>query len=478
MKRKKFVVKALPFLIIIILGGIYLRYTSVRIEKEASHNILQIARSIEAAMPKDSLKTLRVDIGDLKNPYYITLKNTLKEAIRVNDKAKFAYLYTQKNGNIYFMADSEPENSSDYSPPGQEFSEAAISDWQPLIKGVELVTKPLTDRWGTWISALIPIKDKSSGKCIAVFGMDFSAESYQHEIFIEEFRTSAIIALLLLVLFFLVKIRENNLILKNEIVVREEAERMVKQQNEELQELNITKDKFFSIIAHDLRGPFAGFLGLTEMLAQTLHTMSLEQIQKFASSMEKSSKNLYRLLENLLQWSLMQRNVLNFKPQPNILLDLINESLAPVIEMATAKQIEIKIDIPVNLSIYADNQMFNTITRNLVTNAIKFTPQGGKVTLSADSLNDKFVEIAIKDTGIGMPEDILKNLFNLGAVTSRKGTEGEPSTGLGLIICKDFVDKHGGKIRVESKEGKGSTFYFTFPVVEGGIKIDPNNHPG
>jgi len=465
MRKKNLLLKMLPFLLILALGAFYLRYTWIKIEKEASESILQIARSIEAVMPKDSLLTLKAEIGDLDKPYYSTIKKTLRESIRVNQKAKFAYLYTQRNGNIYFMVDSEPANSADYSPPGQEFSEADISDWQPLIKGVEVVTEPLTDRWGTWISVLIPIKD-NSGKAIAVFGMDFNAESFRQTVFVEEIRASLIIILLLLVMFFLLRIRENNKILKKEIIIRKEAERTVQLQNEELLELNVTKDKFFSIIAHDLRGPFAGFLGLTEILAQTLHTMSLEQIQKFASSMEKSSKNLYRLLENLLQWSLMQRNVTSFNPQQIALLELVNESTAPIVELALAKEIQLSIDIPENLSIFADSQMLNAIIRNLVSNSIKFTPKGGKVFVKGESTYDNNVEIAIKDTGIGMPEEIVQNLFCLDAVTSRKGTDGEPSTGLGLIICKDFIEKHGGKIRVESVEGKGSTFCFTLPLSE------------
>ncbi|NVO19957.1 MAG: sensor histidine kinase [Bacteroidetes bacterium] len=462
---RKYALKVLPFLLIIIFGALYLRHTWIRIQKETSENILQVARSIEAAIPKDSLNTLEVNINDLNKPYYKSLKRALREVIKVNKMARFAYLYTQRNGNIYFIVDSEPDTSADYSPPGQEFSEADISDWQPLLKGVESVSAPLTDRWGTWVSVLIPITDKSNGKPIAVFGMDFNAQSFQHMVLVEEMRSCFIILLMLAVLFFFVRVRENNSRLKQEIIIRKEAELTIQHQNEELVELNITKDKFFSIIAHDLRGPFAGFLGLTEILAQTLHTMSLEQIQKFAVSMEKTSKNLYRLLENLLQWSLMQRNVTTFDPQSFLLLNQVTEGIAPTLELAETKEIEMIVNVPAGQKVSVDLHMFNTIIRNLVSNAIKFTPKGGKISISSAVKEDSFIEIAVKDTGIGMPKEMVDNLFRLDVVTSRKGTEGEPSTGLGLILVKDFVEKHKGHLRVESSEGAGSTFYFTIPSV-------------
>jgi len=134
-----------------------------------------------------------------------------------------------------------------------------------------------------------------------------------------------------------------------------------------------------------------------------------------------------------------------------------------ILEAAKGKEIAISYDIPEDLSVFADRNMLESIIRNLSSNAVKFTPKGGSVYVSAKSMPDNSVEISIKDTGIGMGKDITDNLFRLDIDTSRKGTEDELSTGLGLIICKDFIEKHGGKLRVESEEGKGSTFYFTIP---------------
>jgi PAS domain S-box-containing protein len=252
-----------------------------------------------------------------------------------------------------------------------------------------------------------------------------------------------------------------------DITERKKAEAVIKLKNEELQRTNAEKDKFFSIIAHDLRSPFNGFLGLTEIMAEGLHCMTLEEIQKIAVTMKKSANNLYSLLGNLLEWSRMQRGLIPFEPKLFLLMPEITESMALVTEAADKKEIAISYDIPEDLTVFADGNMVEGIIRNLSSNAVKFTRKGGVVNVSAKTMPDNSVEISIKDTGIGMDKEMINNLFRIDIDTSRKGTEDESSTGLGLIICKDFIEKHGGKLRVESEEGKGSTFYFTIPKHKG-----------
>ncbi|MBK7215097.1 MAG: hypothetical protein IPH88_17765 [Bacteroidales bacterium] len=456
----------LPFLLILALGFLYMRHTWNRIEKQADSNLLQVARSIEASLPAQAIADLQANQSDINNSDYLIVKQTLKEVIKVNEKARFAYIYKAKGDKIFFLADSEPITSEDYSPPGQEFPEADESDWLPLKKGEFLVTDPLTDRWGTWVSVLVPIQNKATGQPIAVFGMDFNATIYRSMLMSEMMRSGVIIALLMLLLLFLIQMRGNNLKLKNEIKNRIAAERTILQQNEELKQLNLTKDKFFSIIAHDLRGPFAGFLGLTEILAKTLYSMSLDEILKFAQTMEKSSKNLYRLLENLLQWSLLQRNVIRYEPEYLNLKSLTIESTEATVESCASKEIEFSIRIKDDEQVYADRQMLTTIIRNMVSNAFKFTPKAGKIYIDAMISDDNWIQISITDSGIGMPEKTLNNLFKLEAPSSRPGIEGEPSTGLGLILCKEFIEKHGGYVKVQSKEKEGSTFSFSIPANE------------
>jgi PAS domain S-box-containing protein len=244
---------------------------------------------------------------------------------------------------------------------------------------------------------------------------------------------------------------------------REKAVEALQKSEENLRKLNDEKDKFFSIIAHDLRAPFNGFLGLTEIMAEGMSRMTQEDIRKIALVMRNSATNLFRLLGNLLEWARIQRGLTTFTPGSFFLKPKIQESLAMVQDTADKKKITSSYEIPEDLMVFTDVNMFGVIIRNLVTNAVKFTPKGGSFTVSAKSVPNNSVEISVKDTGIGMDANMIDNLFRLDISTSRKGTEGESSTGLGLIICKDYIEKHGGKLSIESEEGKGSTFRFTLP---------------
>jgi len=232
-----------------------------------------------------------------------------------------------------------------------------------------------------------------------------------------------------------------------------------------LLKINAEKDKFFSIIAHDLRGSFSGFLGLTEIMVEDLPGLTMEEILDLSLSMKNSAANLFRLLENLLEWARMRQGLIPFDLKLIQLLPLVDESVKAIHESAKCKNIEIVNNIPESVVVFADKHTLQTVIRNLVSNAVKFTPQGGKINIIYNVTSEKEVEISIKDSGIGMSCTMIENLFRLDVKTNRLGTDGEPSTGLGLMLCKEFVEKHGGKIRVESEVGNGSTFYFTIPCI-------------
>jgi len=242
-----------------------------------------------------------------------------------------------------------------------------------------------------------------------------------------------------------------------------ETERILENQAEELRELNATKDKFFSIIAHDLRSPFGGFLNLTKIMAEELQDMSMEKIQEFATMMSKSASAVFGMLENLLEWSRMQRGQVKYEPVTINLQEKICRFLTVIGPVANQKQIVIEIDIPEELRICADERMLESTIHNLVSNAIKFTGRGGSVAIEAHQADDRSVVISVKDTGIGMSKKIVDQLFRIDENPSRPGTEGEASSGLGLLLCKEFIEKNGGKIWVESEEGLGSTFYIRLP---------------
>jgi len=248
-----------------------------------------------------------------------------------------------------------------------------------------------------------------------------------------------------------------------DITELKQVEAEIKLKNEELQKLNATKDKFFSIIAHDLRSPFSSFLGLTKIMAEELPSLTMAEVQDIAVSMKNSASNLFSLLENLLDWARIQQGSIPFRPEVVQVHSITSQIISTMLESAKNKGIDLVYHIPDNLEVFADSNMLQTIIRNLISNAVKFTSKGGKITVSAKSTPDNSVVISIKDTGIGMNKKMIGDLFRLDGETRRTGTAGEPSTGLGLILCKDFIEKHGGKIWVESEAENGSTFYFIIP---------------
>jgi PAS domain S-box-containing protein len=250
-----------------------------------------------------------------------------------------------------------------------------------------------------------------------------------------------------------------------DIIGRKKAEEEIRLANKELGRINAEKDKFFSIIAHDLRGPFNSFLGFTQMMAEDLPSLTIEEIGHISKSMRKSATNLYGLLENLLKWSRIQRGLITYEPGPFLLLPFIEEKIQSVREMAVKKGIEFTSNIPVDLEVFADLNMLGSVVNNLAANAVKFTSRGGHISISAIPENG-LVKISVQDTGIGMNPDQLDKLFNLVEQPNRMGTDGEPSTGLGLLICRDFIEKLGGSLLVESEEGIGSTFHFTLPAAD------------
>ncbi len=219
---------------------------------------------------------------------------------------------------------------------------------------------------------------------------------------------------------------------------RKQAEEEIKLKNAELLKINAEKDKFFSIIAHDLRSPFNSFLMLTKIMAEGSPGLTIEEMQSIAAGLGDLASNIFRLLENLLQWSIIQQGLMLFNPQAVRLLPIADESMAMAREAAQHKGIKIACDIPDDMAVFAESNMLQTVIRNLVSNAVKFTSQGGKITLSAKVAGDKSVEISVKDSGIGMSQAIIDDLFRLDVKTHRTGTENEQVTDLHVCLISSI----------------------------------------
>jgi signal transduction histidine kinase len=243
---------------------------------------------------------------------------------------------------------------------------------------------------------------------------------------------------------------------------KRKTNQLLNEKNKIISTINNQKDKFFSIIAHDLRGPFNGFLGLSELLAEDLDNMTKEEIQFAAVNLKSSATNLFQLLENLLEWSRMEQGLIPFTPKEKLVLPIVTESVVTIQDAANNKKIRINTDIPEKITVFADNNSIHSVIRNLLSNAVKFTPEKGIIHIQAKE-DDKNTTISITDTGIGMSAKMIEDLFILNVQTNRSGTNNEPSTGLGLVLCKEFVEMHSGKIWVNSEEGKGTSFYISFP---------------
>jgi len=250
-----------------------------------------------------------------------------------------------------------------------------------------------------------------------------------------------------------------------EVKARVATQMKISKQTQELKELNAAKNKFFSIIAHDLRSPFTSIVGFSYLLEERIDELDKDTIKQYTSIIQNSSKQAVDLLSNLSEWSRTQTDKVSFNPQQLELKNIFENVIAFLSDNAKQKSIVVLYELDEVQNIYADPDMLSIILRNLVSNAIKFTHPGGRITITA-SLLQKGVRIAVSDNGVGIKEENLGKLFRIDENLSTKGTQEEEGTGLGLILCKEFVEKHLGTIGVESTPGEGSTFYFTIPKMK------------
>jgi PAS domain S-box-containing protein len=358
-----------------------------------------------------------------------TLMDNLPDHIYFKDQASRFLRINKAMAQFNGLTDSDKaKGKSDFDFFTEEHAKQAFDDEQNIIRTGQMLStvekETHHNRPDTWVSTIkMPLSDQE-GNIIGTFGIS------------------------------------------RDITKSKLAEEEIKMKNELLQLINSEKDKFFSIIAHDLRGPLSAFIAATQIITEDIQRMTIEEIRDITNNMKSSATNIYGLLENLLEWSRLRRGGTDFIPVKFNLKKKIEECIAVLAESARKKGIEILVTIPDELVVLADSHMFETVIRNLISNAIKFTNKGGKVSVAAGNNNDHMMEIKISDSGIGMAPELRDKLFKLDEKTNRPGTDGELSTGLGLLLCKDFIEKHNGKLWVESELGKGSSFSFTIGKLE------------
>lgn len=262
------------------------------------------------------------------------------------------------------------------------------------------------------------------------------------------------------------RLRNNNILeerlTQNSLKIERQRDELDKQKKE-LEELNATKDKFFTIIAHDLKNPFNTVIGLSELLIKRYDTYDSNKIKEFIRQINKFSNNAYNLLEDLLKWAKSQTGRMEVKPEKVEVFELAIENMNLFQEKAEKKGVKINANVKMGLFAYIDKNMICTVLRNLISNSVKFTNSGDIINIEAKSINEH-IEIMVTDTGIGVPEEKLEKIFKIDSHISTQGTADEIGTGLGLIISREFVEKNGGTINVKSKEGNGTQFMFTVPI--------------
>lgn len=252
---------------------------------------------------------------------------------------------------------------------------------------------------------------------------------------------------------------------QDEVLSRVRTHLTLRRQQAALEAANATKDRFFSIVAHDMRGAFNSLFAYADIMAEQVAQTGPDAVRKTSDKLSECVENAYRLLQNLLNWARIQRGQMEFQPRQLNLHDLLADVLTLTGGHLEKKRITVENRIPPDTAAWGDEQMLHTVFRNLVTNALKFTPMDGRITIRAESDGDRR-RILVEDTGVGIAGEHLDRLFLIDVKHQEAGTEGEPGTGLGLVLCHELIAQHGGEIAISSRPGDGTTVTVTLPKSE------------
>lgn len=425
--------------VLVLATGIYAGLFLYRyIHKEELSSLELRAKTIASFIPASSIENLAISEADLGNPTYQNLKEKLVEIRSFYDDTRFIYLITKKEGKIYFMVDSEEPSSEDYSPPGQEYPEASVGVIESLEKGVVVIEGPVADRWGTWISALAPIKDEF-GNTFAIVGLDIDASAHTSYLYTS---ISFVVVATFLILFFILIIFRN------------------RKKEEYLTEL---KSEFISLASHELRSP------LTFMrwkLSNLLESSDLSaDLRKSLSQIKEAVVRLATMSTSILETTATSFKVMDKKEfqAVDVVPSLLN-AIKAVEESGAQKGISIVLDEKSlkTAIIPAESDKLELVFTNLLSNAIKYSLEKGSVEVLVVNEKDK-IAIYIKDHGVGVPEGELKHIFSGFYRAKNVRNSKMTGSGFGLYMTKKIVEFLGGVIECNSKAGEGTVFIIRFP---------------
>jgi signal transduction histidine kinase/CheY-like chemotaxis protein len=472
--KSKKLKRAFPFILIAVFAVCYLLFTWFQFEKGQSEEVLQIARTIGNTIPFEEILQLEADPKDSLNPNYQHFRNALKEIITVNNKVRTTYIHFYKDGKIYNLVNSEPEDSPLYLKPGEEVIGLSENVHQPFKDGKERIIHPTKDKWGDRICALIPIKDKKTGEIIALFGIDFNIKNLNKILIIEVIESSILIFLTLFALVLFIKTRHNYKTLKEDNIQRKKSENDLIIAKLKAEESDKLKSAFLANMSHEIRTPMNGILGFAELLSQP--KLTGKERKEYIRIIEKSGKRMLNIINDIVDISKIESGNIEIhlsNTNINEKIDFIHAFFKPETELKGI-HFSCKKDLaPKDAYIVTDAEKLYIILTNLIKNAIKYTISGSIEFGYSEKQN--YLEFYVKDTGIGIPSDRHEAIFERFIQADIEDKQAFQGAGLGLTISKAYVELLGGKIWVESDingfEGvKGSSFYFTIPT-RSNIKI-------
>lgn len=427
--------------VVLIVGVLSTAYTYVKVTESAKRSLLEHVSAVANALEPHHIVTLAGNESDLSNEDYIILKERLEKIRVMSHDVRFIYLTGFRDGNPFFLADSEPEDSEDYSPPGQVYEEAS-----PIFRSVFLSKEPIvegifSDRWGTWLTALSPIIDPDNDEVVAVLGMDMNARIYYQMVYVYS-ALPAVVAgfvILLFVIGYTIRKREQKFLeFKSELV---------------------------SIASHEIRTPLTGISWITEGLLRKSGNMAQDQ-KNDIELIKSHSRNLLSTINDLLDLSAVEKIGTKKLNKQEIAMLSFLQKLAENFQLSLEeKSLKLIFDgsLSSGISVLGDEDRLKRMFNNLISNAIKYSKDGGIITIGCN-LEDKRATIWIKDQGIGIPQKDQPKIFD-GFYRSENAKQAvEGGTGLGLRYVRQIVQLHDGRVWCESEENKGSTFFVELPV--------------